>query len=93
MSTVAAEKRYTPEDLLKMPDGDRYELVDGELVEKHMGWNSGWTGGRLYHFLSTYCDSYRGSPRQWRASRSRSRSRARIRPWFAGNSTRRCGRS
>jgi Uma2 family endonuclease len=57
MSTVAAKPRYTPEDLLAMPDGDRYELVDGELVERNMGWMSSWIGGRLYHFLSTFCDA------------------------------------
>jgi len=26
-----------PDDLLRMPDGDRYELIDGVPVEKHMG--------------------------------------------------------
>lgn len=34
MSTVTTkQQRLTPEDLLKMPDGDRYDLVDGEIVE------------------------------------------------------------
>jgi Uma2 family endonuclease len=47
--------RYTPEDLLAMPDGDRYELVDGELVEKPMGWKSSWIGGVLFGFLFAYC--------------------------------------
>ena len=33
MSTaVATEARCTPEDLLAMPDGKSYELVDGQLV-------------------------------------------------------------
>jgi Uma2 family endonuclease len=35
MSTTTA-RRYTPDDLLAMPDGVRYELVDGELVERDM---------------------------------------------------------
>jgi Uma2 family endonuclease len=51
MSTVAAKPRYTPEDLLAMPDGDRYELVNGELVERDMGWMSGVIGGQLQGFL------------------------------------------
>jgi Uma2 family endonuclease len=34
MST-ATVTRYTPEDLLAMPDGKSYELVRGELVERH----------------------------------------------------------
>jgi Uma2 family endonuclease len=35
MTTETMEKEYTPEDLLTMPDGDRYELVNGRLVERH----------------------------------------------------------
>src|SRR5262245_54323872 len=27
----------TPEDLLAMPDGHRYELINGKLVERNMG--------------------------------------------------------
>jgi Uma2 family endonuclease len=55
MSTVAAKPRYTPDDLLKMPDGDRYELVDGELVERNMGWYSSLIGGELFRLLSNFC--------------------------------------
>ncbi len=47
MSTVA-EKTYTPEDLLAMPDRKKYELVDGHLVERHMSRLSSWVAGRLY---------------------------------------------
>src|SRR5262249_42419722 len=46
MSTVATPTRYTPEDLLKMPDGDRYELVDGQLVEHTMSLWSSYVAGR-----------------------------------------------
>ena len=34
MSTAATKTEYIPEDLLTMPDGDRYELVHGKLVER-----------------------------------------------------------
>jgi Uma2 family endonuclease len=34
MATAEVQKRYTPEDLLTMPDRDDYELVDGQLVER-----------------------------------------------------------
>ncbi|HUR52500.1 MAG TPA: Uma2 family endonuclease [Gemmataceae bacterium] len=34
---VRAKFRYEPEELLAMPDGDRYELIDGIPREKHMG--------------------------------------------------------
>jgi Uma2 family endonuclease len=32
-----SERVYTPEDLLRMEDGDRYELIDGKLEERAMG--------------------------------------------------------
>ena len=35
--SATTEILYTPEDLLAMPDGDDYELVDGRLVERNMG--------------------------------------------------------
>ena len=37
---TATLSRLTPEDLLAMPDGDRFELVDGELVERNMSIDS-----------------------------------------------------
>jgi Uma2 family endonuclease len=33
----AAIEQHTPEELLQMPDGHRYELIDGKLVERNMG--------------------------------------------------------
>ena len=47
--------RYTPEDLLAMPDGKNYELVDGRLVERNMGAESSWIGGNLYFALRSHC--------------------------------------
>ena len=44
---VAREQRptgYSPEDLLIMPDGERYELVNGQLQEKAMSGLSSWVG-------------------------------------------------
>ena len=35
---------YSPEDLLTMPDGERYELVNGQLQEKPMSGLSSWVG-------------------------------------------------
>jgi Uma2 family endonuclease len=58
MSTV--EQTYTPEDLLRMPDGDRFELVDGQLVEKVMGMKSGWVAGRVFKSLAIYEDQHGG---------------------------------
>jgi Uma2 family endonuclease len=56
--TPPPTERYTPEDLLAMPDGDAYELVDGELVERNMGWESTWVAGRILHLLWTFCDNH-----------------------------------
>ena len=59
MSTAVATKtRYTPEDLLAMPDGKSYELVDGQLVERNMGAESSWVGGQLLIRLGSYCEEH-----------------------------------
>lgn len=56
MSTATTKPLYTPHELLTMPDGDRYELVDGNLVERSMGALSSHVGGRLFHLISTFVD-------------------------------------
>lgn len=58
MSAAAVETRqFTPEDLLALGDeGKAYELVDGELVERKMSWDSTRIGGRMYRFLDVYGD-------------------------------------
>ena len=55
MSAVA-EARYSAADLLKLPDRDRFELVNGDLVERNMGWESSRIGFRLARFLDNHCD-------------------------------------
>lgn len=45
------ERRTTPDDLLRMEDGVNYELVDGELVERNIGWESSRIGGTVYGLL------------------------------------------
>lgn len=59
MSTVAQETRYTPEDLLKMPDGDRYELVDGQLVESSMSLQANYVTGLILALLFDFVRSIR----------------------------------
>lgn len=56
---VAAKKTYQPDDLLKIVDGHRFELVDGKLVRRHMGTISSWVGGILYAALLDYCRANR----------------------------------
>jgi Uma2 family endonuclease len=60
MSTAVATeaRRYTPEDLLAMPDGKSFELVNGQLVERKMGAESSQVGGRLYARLDRFCEEH-----------------------------------
>jgi len=51
---VALPKTYTPEDLLTMPDGDRYELVDGQLVERNVSALSSYVGGEVFLNLGNF---------------------------------------
>jgi Uma2 family endonuclease len=59
MITVATEKRYTPEDLLTMPDGKLYELVDGRLVERKTSVWSSYVAGVIFHLLHSFCCEHR----------------------------------
>jgi len=58
MSTAAPMARITPEDLLAMPDEKSYELVGGQLVERKMGLESSWVGGRLLVRLGRFCEEH-----------------------------------
>ena len=56
MSTVVdAGRLYTPEDLLSLSDGDRFELVDGRLVEMNVSLWSSYVAGDLYRRLGNHC--------------------------------------
>ncbi len=54
MGVAVLEKQYTPEDLLTLRDGPRYELVDGQLVEKFMGAKS----ARIAQVVNRHIDIY-----------------------------------
>src|SRR5579884_4255259 len=62
MSPVASKTDHTPEDLLTMPEGERYELVNGKLVERSMSLWSSYVAGRVYGLLHDYL---RGHPLGW----------------------------
>lgn len=59
MSTAEA-KTYSPSELLTMPDGDRYELVDGQLVERNMSVWSSYVARRILEFLVDFCKTQPG---------------------------------
>ena len=54
MATVESIATYTPEDLLAMPDGDRFELVDGQLVERPIGAISSLVGAELLRLIGNH---------------------------------------
>jgi len=47
MTTITPRTFFTPEDLLRLPDAVSYELVDGKLVERHMGMESSEIAARV----------------------------------------------
>ena len=55
MSTAATPTRYTPEDLLTMPDGDRYELVNGQLVEHNTSLLASYIAWTIQWLLHAFC--------------------------------------
>jgi Uma2 family endonuclease len=57
MHPSVVSQRYTPEDLLAMPDGHRFDLVDGHLVERNMGAESSWIAQQINHRLCSYAET------------------------------------
>ena len=49
---------YTPEDLLRMPNNSTMELVDGQIVEKHVSAESSKIEGRFYYCFQTFLLSH-----------------------------------
>jgi Uma2 family endonuclease len=49
---------YTPDDLLAMPDGDHFELVDGHLVERNIGAESSHIASKLLSLLLAFCEQH-----------------------------------
>jgi Uma2 family endonuclease len=47
--------RITADELLKMPNGDWYELVEGRLVERNLGTQSSYVAGTICLLLGNYC--------------------------------------
>src|SRR5262249_26481767 len=61
MTPPVVARRYTPEDLLAIPDGHRFDLVDGCLVERHMGAESSWIALQVNRHLSNYVAPAQGA--------------------------------
>jgi len=53
-----AVRRYTPDDLLRMADGGKgYELVDGELKELNVSYQSSFLAGRVFLHMANFTDA------------------------------------
>jgi Uma2 family endonuclease len=57
MHSSVVSQRYTPEDLLAMPDGHRFDLVDGHLVERNLGAESSWIALQINRYLGNYAET------------------------------------
>jgi Uma2 family endonuclease len=57
MSTVESRTSYTSEDLLTLPEGDRYELIDGQLVERFRNTWASYVAGEILHLLLDACEA------------------------------------
>jgi Uma2 family endonuclease len=55
---IAKPATFTAVDLLMMPDGDRYELVHGNLVERKKGAEQSWVAGRIHPRLDAFIEPH-----------------------------------
>jgi len=58
MATGFATQIVTPEQLAAMPNDKDFELIDGQLVERHMGNKSSWVAMQLARLVSAYVDEH-----------------------------------
>lgn len=56
--SVAEQPRISADDLLTLPDGDQFELVDGQLLETGMSLESSWIAGIILHLINSYLDKH-----------------------------------
>ena len=57
MTLATTVTHYTPEDLLALPDYGRYELIDGQLVERKMGAKSSLAATNLLILVGSFVRS------------------------------------
>lgn len=59
MTAITAQRTYTPEELLGLPDSVNYELVDGHLVQRDMGMESSEIAVRITFLLALFMQDRR----------------------------------
>jgi hypothetical protein len=52
-------RRYTADDLLHMPEGDHFEIVDGRLLEHVMGAQAAFLAGEMFGSLHEHVKQFR----------------------------------
>ena len=57
MNDLEANATLTPDELLRLPDGDSYELVDGNLVELNVSALSSRVAAKLLRMIGNYCEA------------------------------------
>ncbi len=59
MASAPVSTRVTADEFLEMPESAGHELVDGEIVEVPMGFDSSWMGGRLFARATAFVEDHR----------------------------------
>jgi Uma2 family endonuclease len=57
MTLATTVTHYTPEDLLTLPEYGRFELIDGQLVERKMGAKSSYAATKLLIRFGSFVES------------------------------------
>ena len=57
MTLATTVTHYTPEDLLDLPDYGRFELIEGQLVERKMGAKSSYAATKLLIRFGSFVES------------------------------------
>jgi Uma2 family endonuclease len=57
MTAAMASTYTTAEDLLRIPDGGRFELWDGELKERCVGSESNWVGNLINRAVTDFAET------------------------------------
>ena len=58
MNTLSTLAQHSPEELLNLPDGPRYELIDGQLVERKMGARTSLVAASIIHLLRQHAHTH-----------------------------------
>ncbi len=59
MVSAPVSTRVTAEEFLEMPESAGHELVDGEILEVPMGFDSSWMSGELHGLARDFVRSHR----------------------------------